>query len=604
MQGNTVSVKRSPPNYAARQRGAILIMTAAFIVAAVALLALVVDTGRLYAAQTKLQSAANLAALDAARVASGCRTNDTMDIYDPDAGKDVAQKAILLNYANSDSTPTLSRYERGEVQAVTDPSKPDHGLRRFSPGNPSIQKPNAVRLSLTDESYRPLFAMFAKDDTVLHASSGAISRPEASLQIGTSLAHINPAILSQLLGVNLDVASLGNLADLNIALADLIRPNVSLLTQADVARIQINQALENVSDQLNGPSRAVVNALQNQLGDQPLSEILSLAGPVGGDVSIALGSVVNAAAQLVAKDRDNVVIFDFDDDNDLLEIPGLGGIDAHLEILDPMSIDVGPAGQNAQGDYYTVAKSAQVAIILDINLHLLAEGATLANVPLVVHVADGRAALTKIQCPTATDRKYLVASHITTATATAGVGTIEDDKFVPGRIELLGNLVTIDNTDENNLSTISSNEYDIDPQFAVSSLDELPLERGPDDSEALNTAQLTSLLSNVSLQAHVGQDLPVIGDLIDGLGDLLGGVVCGLFGCDSPESLLTTDVLLAPINELLDNVLAPVLAPALDPILEQLGVSLSSATVTLNGINGSQPQLFCSSADDCGFEAK
>ena len=74
-----------------------------------------------------------------------------------------------------------------------------------------------------------------------------------------------------------------------------------------------------------------------------------------------------------------------------------------------------------------------------------------------------------------------------------------------------------------------------------------------------------------------------------GLGGLLGG---GTVNLDS-------DILLAPINDLLQNTLAGALAPALDPLLASLGINLGGGTVAITSVDADQPSLFCSGFEQC-----
>lgn len=593
---------------ARRQRGAVLIMTAAFMVAAIALLALAVDTGRLYAAQAKLQSSANLAALAAARQASGCRLKrDEEDLFTPEAGKEKARTVVRNNYGATESGPEVSAYDRGIV--TTSKEK----LRHFSPDDGSgTPKPNAVRLTLTNTSYKPLFPLFRGDKkTKLQASAGALSRPEAAIQIGTSLAHIKPRVLRDLLGLSVDVGDIGNLAQAHITLAKLLKAKADVVTMDDFTtpepdggtEITINDALGRASDNVNYLAIDVIEAVQGQLGDQPLSKILSIAGPVGSDASVSIGALVNSAAQLIAKDRTNAVPIGLS----FNKLPaGLGGVSAKLRILQPAQSKVGPAGQDSAGNYYTKVDSAQVAITLALNLELL-QKIEILKLPLVINVAGGEARLDKILCPSPTNRSYEVQVHGSTSTVTAGVGTIKDDKFTPSEISILDDTITVSNNDPDNLSTISPKDYDV--SFDIADLDDLPEKKAPPDIEELSTQELTGLLSNIHLRVDIGKNLPLISDLVDkivdtagGILDWIGDILGGTSGDEEDETNLTTDILLAPVNAVLQKLLAPVLQPVLDPILHALGISLSTADITLQGISPNQPVLFCASDEDCGFD--
>ena len=60
------------------QQGAVLIMTAAFMLLAVLCLALVVDTGRLYVEKRKLQRVADMAAIEAMSRDGACNTGTAL----------------------------------------------------------------------------------------------------------------------------------------------------------------------------------------------------------------------------------------------------------------------------------------------------------------------------------------------------------------------------------------------------------------------------------------------------------------------------------------------------------------------------------------------
>ncbi|GAB3671206.1 hypothetical protein GCM10028792_03020 [Salinisphaera aquimarina] len=562
-----------------RQRGAILIMTAAFIVAAVSLLALAVDAGRLYAAQQKLQSAANLAALDSARQASGCRTDLGVD------GEAAASASVARNYAarTPASLPTVSRFQSGQVLPDQDTK-----LRVFSADNAPTQKPNAVRLTVVDNSFRPLFSLFSDTDTTLSASAGAISRPEASLQFGTTLANVDPTLLSALLDTDISVASLGDLANARVTLADLVDIQSNVISVEDVSRISISEALNNVSGQLSTLSGSVVNAVRDSLGDQPLSAVLGIAGPIGGDASVALGNIVNAAAQLVAIDRDQAVPLD-------LSLPG---VNASLRLLAPPKTEIGPAGKPQDGDYYTVVHSSQLSLALSIDLDINLGLASVAKVtlPVGIQVAQGTAQLERIDCPTLADRSYTVVVTGNTALIAAAIGSVRSDGSIDttqaARVTVLGQPVAEISNDGNILSTIPAGD-EFEAVFDdIESLDDFPRVYTGDDE--LRTADIASLLGDINLHVDLLRDDSSNGGLLGGLLGGLGGLLSGL-----------TNAILGPaldgITAILQSAVTNTLGPVLDPVLAGLGVSLAVPSVTLGGLNPNQPELFCTSAGDCGF---
>ncbi|MES1928590.1 hypothetical protein SADO_05005 [Salinisphaera dokdonensis CL-ES53] len=573
-----------------RQRGAILIMTAAFIVAAVALLALAVDTGRLYATQQKLQSAANIAALDAARVASGCRVD-----LDSASGLAAAQASVTSNFArrDEDTTPTITRYDEGLVT-----TNQATGLRQFATDAPVTTRPNGVRLTVTDDSYAPLFSLFSDNEITLSASAGAIAQPEAAIQFGTTLAAVNPDLLSALIDVDLEVASLGDLANASVTLADLLDIDAGVATSEDVARVTVNEALDNVSDGVNALARGVIGDVRSALGDQPLSEILSLAGPVGSDASVALGNIVNAAAQLVAVDREEAISLP----TILSELPAnLGGLDVSLRLLEPAGTEIGPAGTYDGQNYYTVVRSSQASLSVDLALRLGLGGlldVAEVNLPIAIQLAQGEARLERIDCPTPDDRFYTVTVSADTATAAAAIGSVNPDGSINtgarADVTVLGTTVAELFNDGDAVSTVLGNDR---YEAVFDDIDDLALlPQTFEGDQTVRTNDIAGLLGDINLDydlLNTGGGGGLLGGIFDGLGDLLTGLTRPLLRAA-----------LDGVSGVLETIAVNTLGPVLDPLLDGLGISLASPTITLAGLTPNQPALFCASSSDCGFEAE
>jgi len=553
-----------------------VILTAAFIVAAVALLALTVDTGRLYAAQQKLQSTANLAALAAARQASGCRR----DLGSGD-GAAAASATLARNYpGRGDNAPTLSRYDEGFVE-----SNRATGLRDFNVnGNPEA-RPNGARLTVTDTRFKPLLPAFSDQSATLTATAGALSQPKAGLKFGTSLAEVDPILLGNLLGVDLAVASAGDLATVQVSLAQLLNLDANVATREDLVSITLNEALGNVTGRASALAGGLIGAVRDALGDQPLSAILSLVGPVGSDASLALGSIVNAAAQVVAAERtqNHTIPLDID----LSQLPaGLGGLNVGLRILEPAQTEMGPAGTDASGRYYTKVRSAQVGLELGLGLEIAIDDFALARVklPLAVQLAQGEARLESIDCPSPSEPSYAVTVSADTATAAAAIGSLGPDGGIDtgdrAEVVLLGITIAELFNRGDAQTTLSART---DQRAVFDNIEELERPLTDDGDAGLRLNDLAGLLGNVQLDFTLLKDTGFLGDLLTGL--------------TRPIVRLALD----GVTGLLQTVSAAVLAPVLDPILDALGVSLAAPSITLTGIQPSQPELFCASAEDCGF---
>lgn len=584
---------RSPTH----QKGAILVMTAAFTVAAIALLALAIDTGRLYAAQSKLQTTANLAALAAANEASGCRTTHG-DI----TGKSAALASINQNYSDTTQAdrPQLvtGAYQQGVVSA-----NPATHVRSFSSAyDAATEKPDAVRLTLAENNFKPLFSLFGGSRT-LRASAGATSGPTAQLQFGTTLANIDPKLLASLLGINVSVLNVGNLANARVTLAQLLDINADLATQQQLADITINQALDNVSDALSTVTPALLNAIRDSVGDRPLGSILGIAGSIGTSASISLGAIINGAAQLVAKERHTPVQIPLN----LSLLQGkLLNLSVTAKILEPAKSVLGSAGINdSTGDYYTKVYAAQVGLSLALDLDVLK--AVVVHLPLALQVGQGMAGLASIRCPSISQPYYAVSIEGETAPLALAIGSIGADDSIDtsdsATVSLLGiNIASISN-DNNQISTLIQHDFSHtygDSQDPIDDLDKLPKTYTPKNT--LRVHDLTTLLSGLHLKVDLLDNKEICERISQGrpLTNLLCNVVNGL---GEIVSGITRPLLDATLNGLVSGVLLPlldpVLSPILDPILNALGISVADPTISLIKLNPSQERLFCASYADC-----
>ncbi|MES1923682.1 hypothetical protein T31B1_00115 [Salinisphaera sp. T31B1] len=552
-------------------------MTAAFIVAAVALLALVVDTGRLYAAQAKLQSAANLAALDAARQVSGCRTDLNVD-----SGRAAAQASVANNYNALDpsAAPDIARFEQASL--ISDSAT---GLRTIQPIQNANTKADAVRLTLT-QNFTPLFSLFS-GTTELAATAGAAAHARAQIGIGTTLAGIDPPLLAQLLPIDIGAAQKGDLANVFVSLADLLDIDAGVATHQQLLETSLNEALKNlggtVSNQVSGLVDSLADLFPSDANAASLLSILDIADDVGTDLRLNAGQIVNAAAQLAASQRDSAVNLPL-----ALNVPGIASVSAQVRLLESGKIAEGPAGRRADGGYRTEAKSAQVAVavkikLLDINIGILS--LRLLNLPLIVQAAPGIAHLESIECPTPDRRSYRVEISTDTSALRATAGEFDD----------------IDNDGDQDVRATQ-----------IGLIDDLSLLFLPIPANALVGVRAdTQVLRDGGRRTFevrdLENDLPTpplaVGSVLD-TQSLLQGLLSDVdLDVDIVGiNLLPVGRILDPVNALLSGPLAAALAPVLDPVLNALGVSLGNADVQLLAIDAARPELVCTSREDCGFD--
>lgn len=540
---------RIPRHAPGRQRGVAMVLTAAFILAGLVALALAIDVGRLYAAQQRLQKSAEMAALNAARYVGGCRELSGSSTLDS-----VAQKTAQANY----DTRTSGKIS---VQVVTGGMASDNDLRHFDPDPPD--RPYAVVVTATDNDFHPLFLSLFGGSPALTATAGAINRPKAEIGMGTTLAGVNPKLLSQLLPINIGAAQEGDLANLPISLANLLNIDANVITKQQLLNTSINDALTNIGNLVSGQVSGLVDQIAGLLpadtGQTSLLDILDVAGSVGSQVKVDAGAIVNAAALLAASDRDKPATIPLN-----LNVPGIASVTASVRVLQPPVVAVGPPGRKPNGDFYTQARTSQIAVTLHIAL-LKVPGITLIDLPLVVQGAQGTASLARIDCASAARPYQHVVIDTQTNALRAGVGLLQDVsgngdfRYVPGQAviaKLLGLPILSVKGQTNIAGSQASPAFDIrDPEA------DLPASRSIGGE-----ATVQQLLGGINLTPVLLGSLP-----------------------------LPVGQLLQPVTGLL---LGP-LAGTLNTVLSQLGLSLGTGNAQLISLHVQQPQLFCDSEKNC-----
>lgn len=625
---------KQPIKSPARQQGAILIMTAAFIVAAVSLLALAVDTGRLYAAQAKLQSATNLAALDASRAISACGIGEPA--VPQTAANDAVDKSIDNNFGDKKTiTKDVTLGQRNK----------NKNLFEFT--NSDQFAADAVKVKLQRSA--PTSLLGGTSNQPLTATAGAFDKPVAGISIGSSLLTAGKTgLLAALLAPEgqtaVTVVSTEGLANAKLSLGDLLKADANVgslkdLLDADLTLpAQLNllaTALDNTVGAVNNTAAATLTDLAN-LADpkktSKLGEVLNIEPGVEKLVSalpINVAGLLSAIAQAANKGTPATLPVDVD-------LGGLAKAKATINIIQPPQIGFGRAGRDGKNNYRTTATTAQVAIQLNITLldvlpKLLED--PLLNLPIYVKVASAHATLDDIVCAglskpvayTPPKFEHTVIVGANTEIARLGIGNFVDISAAapvvpdPSQTVPILNVAKVAQVDVNGglqVSLGSKATPDLDPfdgPFPPQEDGEIRTQSvGTDLSEALNgNAETETGLAGLSKQLNAGNldvklfDAGVLGEIFDGLDGLLGGVLGnildgllndllgGILGIGNPDG----DDLLDLVIDVLKPVLSLVDDDLLEPLFKSLGLSLGNADVSINSVEANQPQLFCTGKD-------
>ena len=269
---------RSQFNSRARQRGAIGLTAAMTLGVAVLMMLLVVDTGRLYMEQRKLQRVVDNAALEAVSRGGHCLPGLTAATY---AGQSAVRNGYTVDTANTLSTSC------GTLLTGA------NGMRTFTA---DAAQTAAVRVAasrtVTTSFARGIRALFSgasvSQNTTLQAFAVA-AKPQptvAQLNIRSNLASIDTAqsnilnpLFSGLLGGNVNLTALG--------WDGLLKTDINLLKYLDQLAINLNVAAGNYTQLLN--TQASVTQLI-----QAAANVVQLNGATA-EVITALGALQVAA---------------------------------------------------------------------------------------------------------------------------------------------------------------------------------------------------------------------------------------------------------------------------------------------------------------------
>ncbi|MFV3411301.1 pilus assembly protein TadG-related protein [Pseudomonas nitroreducens] len=556
-----------------RQRGAIGIMAAGTLLLALICLALVIDTGRLYFEQRKLQRVADMAALEAATQGGMCGVANANLTALALAS---AARNGFVPAAGDSLTATLGNVNFDDQYGSAE------SRRIFATGG---EMADAVEIKARHEVPASLIlnvASLLKDTparTVLQARAVARRPAMAGLSAGTGLLALDSSqslllnnLLNALLGSNLSLNAVGykGLANANVSLlglsdslraagVDVATGSVDSLLGAQATLAQLLGATVDAID----PSQVLdldTTLLRNQLiktGVQSatltLGSILSVVAPDSVQDQ-ALQGKVNAldlitALAMVANKKHAVSLATN------VNLGGLLGATVDLWIIEPPQIAFGYPGKNSDGQWRTEVRTAALRASVKANVGL--PGVLDIDLGLALSVAQGTAALDTIQCA-GVGKPVNVRVAALPGIASLQLGTysnLQTGALAPIKVKVLSGLVSIDVSASTVVGGTSATNLD----YVVEDVADLPSENQTAASSlgsSLDNA-LATLASSLKVEAKV------LGlDPLGVIGATLGGLV---------SSVLS---LLNPAISALGHVV-------LDPLLRLLGVSIGTIDVRL-----------------------
>ncbi|NNA57292.1 pilus assembly protein TadG-related protein [Pseudomonas koreensis] len=389
---------RSQFNGPARQHGAIGLMAAATLSLALVLMLLVVDTGRLYMEQRKLQRVVDSAALEAVSRGGNCLSGLSAATY---AGQSAVRNGYIVD-GNNTLTTTC-----GSVQTAAS------GLRAFTADatQSTAVKVTASRTVTTSFAggVQALFTGSAVSlNTTLNASAVAAQPTPtvAQLNIRSTLASINTAqsnilnpLFSGLLGGNVNLTALGwdgllntdiNLLsylnqlaiNLNVAAGNYTQllntqATVTQLIQAAATVVQLNGATATVITALGQLQVAAINAAPVKLGD--ILQLQTGTTAAGLDANLQLLQLIQGVVQLANSKSAVAATLP-------ISVLGLANVTVRVKVIEPPQFsaigDPARAKANPLGPDRIYVRTAQIRTMLSVNLPVLTGVTGLANAVL------------------------------------------------------------------------------------------------------------------------------------------------------------------------------------------------------------------------------
>jgi uncharacterized membrane protein len=379
-------------------RGAVAVVFAAALPALVGLAALAVDIGSVYLTSRKLQGAADLAAMAAAR-----------DIDHADAAADAT---VAANAIGASVT----------TKVVTGVYSPDPAVAPGDRFQPAAGSPNAAQVTLTAGA--PLYfgqLLTGRQSFTVSRKATAARAQLASFQIGTRLAAlqggVENSLLSALTGsnVNLSVMDYNALLSANVDLfqyVDALRTRLALqgasFSTVLSSRVSAGTALGALADALasagDGSAAAAAAALAQAAANMPLATLSGLLdlGPYaaqdhitagsGSGVSVTAMDLASAILTLTAGGRQ--VQFDLG-----ASAPGLESLTVYLAIGQRPSDSPWIA---IDDDGSVTVSTQQARLYLDARIGpssaLSALGVSQVEAPIYVELAKGQAKLAALTC--------------------------------------------------------------------------------------------------------------------------------------------------------------------------------------------------------------
>ncbi len=483
------------------EQGQTLPLVALCLVGLFVAAALSVDIGSLAATNRRLQSVADLAAIDGSRALNGMTCADIylLPTDEPQVAStqyDHVVKAVTASAERNGFEPGGTKTLSVELGFMTPEAD---GTSTFTPlPNLCTVVPGAVRVRAGDKTRFSFATVIGQDGRTtgrsgVAASSSALCPPPeiciqsdgspfGTVRIGSTLASASTSVgptevkilnrlISPLIGgtVNLDAGGWKGLADANVTFARL-RAALGLTAgstdQVLDTTVTYRQLLDATASALNAdgsPSSvaaattvaSVASQVSSSLGlDVTLRDVFQVNGATGSgtdvaDATLNVLDIVRGGAYVA--DTNNFTSFNLSA-SDVSAIPGFNGATVKVGLIEGPQQESGPP-RDAAG-YDTVAETSQLRVQVEVDLlvQVTGLGLTAVKVPYYLDVGTARAYLESLSCSGSDSLPSSVTIKAMTEAGTFQLGKASDTSLgastdpVPttARLVDVAGLVTVD----------------------------------------------------------------------------------------------------------------------------------------------------------------
>lgn len=560
-----------------KQRGAMGLFGIMTLLLATLFVALAVDTGRLLMEQRRMQTVADMAALDASALAGHCGEGDLSQV------EALAQASAARNNHIISAGKTLDiSLGRIDIGAA--------GLRQFT--TTSADSATAVKVIAAKSVPASFFAGGILGRRVnLTASAVAERQGIAGFVAGSSLIGLSDqqaGLLNSLLGgilgspVSLNVLSYQGIAAANITLADLVEASAAIASTEELlsSNLSLSGWLNLYADAVNA-SDAVDVGLSAAMQSLITANVNDLTAQFSDIVAVTTDSPEAAAeAGVNLFDLLTTTAFVANGSQSIslplsVNLPGnLLNVTTQLNITEPPKIAIGPPGRNAEGQWRTYIETVQfdlttlVQSTVDLSLAGLVGAKAEIDLALQLDMAQGSAWLQTLQCGQINNNRAIVTIGVQPGTAMLNLARASDPNAETANIDVSATLLLLGRVPVANVGV----GLDIPLQNPTPT--ELIYEVNLADPDAFPRSQQASTAPGLAISN--------ISNGIETNVTLLGVI-----------SLPLLDQLIA--DALLAQVLTPLLSEigsnTIDPLLSVLGLEIGAMHVNLFTVEVDRPDL-------------